>query len=334
MNTLLIGGTGLISTGIIRHLAKRGAKIAMFNRGQRDNRLEADVEVITGDRNDPASFAQCVDGRTWDCVIDMICFSPEQAEASIKTFAGQCGHFIFCSTVCTYGVKIPPNVVVDESFPQEPISTYGKNKVACEKLFTAAGDRGDFKTTIVRPSHTYGEGSPLIDQTGGDTPAWDRIEKGLPVLCAGDGLGLWNSTHRDDVGSLFAHAAGNPKTYGQSYNATTERVFTWRDYYREVASALGTTAKLIMMPAGWIIAQDPKRFGGLKEIFQWHGAYTSKKARADVPEFADSIPFTEGAKRTLNDVKARGAWKDSSKDTLYQSMVDKALSIGVEPVPA
>lgn len=67
-------------------------------------------------------------------------------------------------------------------------------------------------------------------------------------------------THRDDCGLLFAHAALNPKTYGEAYNATRDEVLTWRDYYREVARALDTRAKLIFVPARWLIAQDPKRF--------------------------------------------------------------------------
>jgi len=153
MNVLIIGGTGLISTGIIKHLLRRGASVTMFNRGQRENRLDGPVQVVSGDRNDRAAMEQCVaGGKTWDVVIDMICFDPKQAEAAIEIFAHKCRQFIFCSTVCTYGVKVPPGVIVDESFPQEPISTYGKNKVACEKLFNAAHERGEFAVTIVRPS--------------------------------------------------------------------------------------------------------------------------------------------------------------------------------------
>ncbi len=307
----------------------------MFNRGKRDNRLEGEVSILVGDRNDPASFAQCTeDGKTWDAVIDMICFTPEQAEASVKTFAGKCGHFIFCSTVCTYGVKVPPCVAVDESFPQEPISTYGRNKVVCEQAFLAAQDRGDFKTTIIRPSHTYGEGSPLIDQLEFDACAWDRVERGLPILCTGDGLGLWNSTHRDDVGALFAYAATNPKTFGQSYNATIDRIFTWRDYYREAAAALGKKAQLLMVPAEWAIAHDPKRFGLLKEITQFHGPIDSSKAMREVPEFRPTIDFTTGAKRVFDDLKRRNAWKNGAADTLYQQMVDKAIANGAPLVEA
>jgi nucleoside-diphosphate-sugar epimerase len=219
-------------------------------------------------------------------------------------------------------------VRVDESFPREPSFGYGQNKLLCEEIFCRANDAGKFKTTIVRPSNTYGPGHALIDQMEFDSCVWDRVERGLPVLCAGDGLGLWVSTHRDDCGKLFAHAALNPRTYGEDYNATHDRIFTWRDYYREAAAALGKKAELVFVPASWVIAQDPRRFGFLRDITQFHGAYSSAKAKSHVPEFRATIEFTQGARETLADVRRRNAWRDSSTDTDYQALVDKALSLG------
>lgn len=337
MRVLVIGGTGLISVGIVKHLLRRGAEVTMFNRGQREaTRWDGgEVRQITGDRNDFDTFERRMrDERPFDVVIDMIGFTPEQAESDVRAFGGRCEQFIFCSTVCTYGVKVPGHVRVDETFPQEPISDYGRNKVACERLIEAAAARGEFKATIVRPSSTYGPGGRLIDNLETDPVAWDRIERGLPVLCAGDGLGLWVSTHRDDVGKLFAYACLNPRTYGQAYNATREENLTWRDLYRQTARAIGREARLVFMPAEWIVAHDPKRFGLLREITRFHGAYTSAKAVRDVPEFRCEIGYEQGAAETLADVRRRGAWRSSEGDTLYQSMVDKALAAGVEPVPA
>ena len=321
----------MISVGIIKHLLARGADITMFNRGKRPSTVPENVKHIVGDRNDK-SFETCFDGRPFDVVIDMICFTPQQAEASVRAFSTRCEHFIFCSTVCTYGVKVPPNVLIDESFPQEPISEYGKNKVLCEQIFRRADESGKFNTTIIRPSHTYGPGSPLIDHLEPDPVSWDRIERGLPVLCGGDGLGLWVATHRDDVGKLFAYAAMESKTFGQSYNATRDETFTWRDYYCDVASAIGKRAKVIFMPAEWIVKHDPKRFGLLREITQYHGAYSSAAAKRDVPAFRCEIDFYDGAVETLKDVRDRGAWKSSEGDALYDTMVKKALAAGVEPI--
>jgi nucleoside-diphosphate-sugar epimerase len=332
MNVLLIGGTGLISQGILSHLHARKARVTMFNRGQRENRVAGDVATMTGDRNDFESFERAHKDARYDVVMDMICYTPQQAESAVRAFGGKCGQFMFCSTVCTYGIKSPTNVLVDETFPQEPISEYGRNKVLCEQIFMRAHEAKKFQLTIVRPSSTYGPGGRVIDNLEFDPVAWDRIEKGLPIVCSGDGLGLWVSTHRNDCGKFFAFGAMNPKTFGQSYNATRDEHLTWREHLRQIAQALGKPAKLIFMPAGWIVAKDPKRFGLLREITQYHGAYSSEKAKRDVPEYRCEIGLVEGAKQTLEDVRQRGAWRSCEGDSLYQSMVDEALSLGVTPV--
>jgi nucleoside-diphosphate-sugar epimerase len=325
MRVLIIGGTGLISGGIVKHLLGRKADITLFNRGKRDNPWAGQVKVVVGDRNEAGALEKAFAGQTFDAVIDMICFSAEQAEADVRAFAGRCGHFLFCSTVCTYGTKVPRGVVVDETFAQEPISDYGRNKLAAERVFLGAQAGGKLNATIVRPSNTYGPGHSLIDNLEGDPPTWDRMIKGLPVLCAGDGLGLWVSTHRDDCGKFFAYAAGNSKTFGQAYNATREVNFTWSEYYRQAAEALGVTAKVLYLPAAWIVKQDPKRFGLLREITAFHGAYTSAKAMRDVPEYrCEKIDFVAGAKQTLEDVKRRGAWKSAEGDRVYESLVELA----------
>lgn len=331
MRVLLIGGTGLISTGIVKHLHARGAKVVMFNRGQRENTLDADVEHIAGDRNDFAAFEKRFAHERFNVVIDMIGFTPEHAESDVRAFGGRCEQLIFCSTVCTYGAKIPAGVVIDETFPQEPISEYGRNKLACEQILLRAGEAGKFNTTIIRPSCTYGPGGRLIDNLEFNPPTWDRIERGLPVLCSGDGLGLWVATHRDDVGKLFAYAALSPKTYGQCYNATRDRNFTWRDFYREGALAIGKPVDVIFMPASWIIAHDPERFALLRDITQFHGAYSSEKAKRDVPEFRCAIEFSDGARQTLADLRRRNQWRDSRGDALYDAIVEKALVAGAAP---
>ena len=336
MRVLIVGGTGLISAGIVKSLLARGADVTLYNRGQRESSspLPPQVARIQGDRNQFSAFESQLKGLRFDAVIDMVCFNAEQAESAVRAFGGRCEHFIFCSTVCTYGTKSPPSILIDEEFPQEPISGYGKGKVTCEKIFRAAQESGSFKTTIIRPSCTYGPGGSLIDQLESNPVSWDRIERGLPVLCAGDGLGLWQATHRDDCGKLFAYAALNPKTYGQSYNATRDEIMTWRDFFRQAASALGKSAQLVFMPAAWIVKHDPKRFGLLAEITQFHGAYTSAKAKRDVPEFRCEIGFEQGAAETLNDIKHRNAWRSSRDDALYKSMLESATQAGVEPVPA
>jgi nucleoside-diphosphate-sugar epimerase len=329
MKVLVIGGTGLISTGIVEQLLTRGADVTLLNRGKRAE-APARTRVIRADR----SALQDLPAERYDVVIDMICFTPAQAEACVQAFGGRTEQLIFCSTVCTYGVDIPGHVLVDEGFEPRPTSEYATNKRACERIFERAHAEGRFNATIVRPSNTYGPGAPLIDQMEFDSVVWDRVERGSPVLCAGDGIGLWQSTHRTDVGRFFAHAAGNQNTYGQAFNAVRDHVFTWRDYYREAAQALGTRAELVMVPAGWVVAQNAARFSFLNEITRYHGAYSAAKAQAAVPEFRGYVNFVDGARETLLDVKRRGAWRRHEDDAEYSALVQRALELGFEKLTA
>src|SRR5438046_9089877 len=119
MQVLIIGGTGLISQGILKHLQARGATVTMFNRGQRENRVAGEFKTLRGDRNDFAAFERAFADANFDVVIDMICYTAQHAESDVRAFAGRCGQFNFCSTVCTYGVKTPSGVLVDETFEQD-----------------------------------------------------------------------------------------------------------------------------------------------------------------------------------------------------------------------
>jgi nucleoside-diphosphate-sugar epimerase len=334
MRVLVIGGTGLISRGILKQFAKRNAELTVFNRGKRDVKLPDEVRTIIGDRNDAAALSNAARDGRFDVVIDMVSFNQPQAIAAVDAFAGHCIHFIFCSTVCTYGIASPPGIFVDETLPQNPISGYGRDKVACEKTFLQADHDGKFHVTIVRPSNTYGPGSGMIDNLEGDAIAWDRIEKDLPVLCAGDGLGLWVSTHRDDCGKFFAYAGLNPATYGQAYNTTRPQHMTWREYYRQVGSALGKHPRLLFLPASVITGRDKHRFGLLREITAFHGAYDSSKAVRHVPEFQCEIDLPAGAAETFEDAKRRGAWKSSAGDAVYESLVKTAADLGIEATSA
>jgi nucleoside-diphosphate-sugar epimerase len=332
MKVLIVGGSGLISTGIVEGLLERGASVTLFNRGQRAH--SGAVPVIVGDRNQPTQFEGRLARERFDVVIDMICFTPAQAEASVRAFGGRTGQLVFCSSVCAYGVDSPPHVLIDETFPLAPTTEYGRNKLACEQLFERAAQAGAFASTIVRPSNTYGPGASLIDQMEFDSVVWDRVACGLPVLVAEGGMTLWQSTHRRDVGRFFAHACGNPRTYGEAFNATRDEVFTWRQYYREAARALNARAELVLVPAGWVLAQNPARFGFLDEVTRYHGAYSSAKAKQHVPEFRCEVGFEQGARETFEDTRRRGAWRRHQDDAEYSALVARALELGFEKLVA
>jgi len=304
MKVLIVGGTGLISTGIVKALLARGTEITVFNRGQTDDRLGHAVKHLAGDRNDFAAFEAAIAAAgAWDVVIDMICFRPDQAESVVRALAGRCGHFIFCSTVCTYG-NTQTVLRTLETTPQVPVSVYGRDKVACEQVFLRAHADKKMPVTIFRPSHTYGPGGNVINNIGWEATYIDRLRQGRPIVVSGDGHGLWQSAYSEDVGMGFAHAAGQPVCFGQAYNITGDEIMTWDEYTQRTAAAIGAPPpRLVHIPTDLLLAIDRPRYNALEEIFRFHGVYSSDKLKRDVPEYRSAMPYAEGVRRTV-------AWMD------------------------
>ncbi len=306
MKVLIIGGTGLISTGIVKALAGT-ASITVLNRGKTHCRLPGDVRRMTGDRNEAGTLAKCFGPdsvETFDAVIDMICFQSAQAMEDVEVFAGRTGHFIFCSTVCAYG-NTQTQIPTAESAVPHPESNYGRNKLECEKIFLQAHAAGRLPVTIFRPSHTFGPGANLINNLGWQNEFISRLRQGRPILVSGDGHGLWQSAFCDDVGVGFAKAIGRSKTMGEIYNIVGGDVFTWDQYTQRIAAALNAPPpRLVHVATETLLEMQPQRYGGLAEIFRYHGVYSNDKINRDIPEYRHATPFAEAVRQTV-------AWMDA-----------------------
>jgi nucleoside-diphosphate-sugar epimerase len=210
MKILIIGGTGLISTGITRLLVERGDEVTLYNRGRTEADLPSGFKVIQGDRKDYSAFeVQIANLEPFDTVIDMIGFLPEEVESDVRAFRGRTKQFIFCSTIDVYTkpakrypIREDEQRQLVESFP------YAYNKAKCERILEQAHQRGDFPVTIIRPAHTYGEGRALIDSFRGGFYYLDRIRKGKPIIVHGDGNSLWVSCYRRGVDDLESIPSG------------------------------------------------------------------------------------------------------------------------------
>lgn len=305
MRVLVLGGTGLISTAIVRRLLQNGHEPVLFNRGQSPYRFSDELEVVIGDRGDFADFARKVDGLAVDAVIDMLTFDADTARNSIEVFSNHMWHYLFCSTVCVYGPL--SQIPADEDEPQKPVSEYGRNKSEAERVFMAAHRESGFPVTIFRPSHCYGPGQPLLDIWGYNPTLVTRIREGGPIIVPGDGIGLWQPCLTSDVAKGFVGALGLEATLGQAYNIVGDEVMEWRVFHERMARALGCEANIVTMTTQQIAAGAPlEQCGMLEEIFQYHGAYTNAALKRDVPEFRDLVPWEKGVQLTVE-------WMDEEK---------------------
>lgn len=329
MNVLFIGGTGLISTAIAQQLLEQGHGVTLFNRGQSQNRLPegASVDVLHGDRKDYAAFESLFADRTYDIVVDMVSFHPNDAASAVRAFAGRCGQFLHCSTVCVYSGP-PHSIPTPETEPYHSIGQYGKNKIAIEELLLDAHAKQSFPVTILRPSHSYGEGGSLIRPWGPADTFIDRLRKGKPLVVPGDGQGLWASCHVDDVARGFIGTMGRAQCIGQAYNITGEENLTWDTYHAQVAEVVGGTFTPVHIPTDVLVEVAPKFSGGTKEIFAWPSIFVNDKIKRDAGYPGQTISWREGVRRTVAWMETNGRIADSDADD-YEDRLIAAWRSGV-----
>lgn len=324
MNVLIIGGTGLISTAITRCLQEMGAAVTHYNRGRADSQLADAPATLHGDRQDFAAFeAQMAGVGPFDCVIDMVCFTPEEAESAVRAFRGRTDHFVFCSTVDVY-TKRPPVLPITEETPREPLPSfpYAYRKAACERILEAAHERGDFPVTLIRPAYTYGEGRGLLHTFRGGLYYLHRLRTGRPIVQHGDGLSLWTACHRDDVGRAFAVAAGNPATFGKAYHVTGEEWMTWDRYHRDAAAVMhAPEPQLVHIATDTLYAALPDDAEWCKENFQYNNIFDNAAARADL-DFQYTIPWQEGVRRVVAWLDERELITGDDEPVFYERLID------------
>jgi len=323
MRVLVLGGTGLISTAIVERLIAVGHEPVLFNRGQTPPRFKQDVETVTGDRQDFREFETRMAGLRCEAVIDMITFDARTAEHAVAVFGAKVSHYLFCSTVCVYGGPLS-RIPADEDEPHTPVSGYGENKSAAERVFLEAFQRSGFPVTIFRPSHCYGPGRPLLDIWGYNADLVNRIREGRPILVAGDGYGLWQPGHIADMAKGFVGALAHVDTKGKAYNIVGDEVMTWKTFHERMASAIGCEARIVPMTTAQILAGAPAdQSEMLERNFQYHAAYSNARLKADVPEFTDLVPWEAGVRETVQWMDEAGAHNPADTQPWVDELVAK-----------
>jgi nucleoside-diphosphate-sugar epimerase len=297
MRVLVIGGTGLISTAIVEQLLARGHDVITMTRGHTRPRISGTIPNIRCDRRDTEAFAAVASDVTVDAVIDMVAFQLEDSRAAYEAFRGRVRHFIHCSTVCVYGGLLSTLPAI-ETEPHTPVGEYGLNKSACEAFLMGRHAEEGFPVTIIRPSHTYGEGGTIVHSLGWDTAYIDRLRAGLPIVVHGDGQSLWASAHISDVARAFVNVLGNAMAVGEAYHVTGEEWMSWNQYHTRVARVLDGRYHPVFIPANDLYAMAPDRAAMAFEIFQWPSIFDNSKARRDLG-YEYRISWEDGVRRTV-----------------------------------
>lgn len=325
MRILLIGGTGQISSAITRLLLSRGHAVAHLNRGQTRTHGPAPpgVRTLTGDRKDFAAFEAAMQrGESWDCVIDMICFQPAEAESLVRAFRERTRQLILTSTVDVYA-RPQPTHPIPEDAPLAGVSAYGQAKVRCEDIVLAAGKRGDFAATVIRPAHTVNDTGRIHHSVGKNDPGlFDRYARQLPVIVHGDGSSLWTVCHAEDAAVAYEGALGNSQAYGRAFHLPGPETLTWNDFHCRAAAAIGAPPpRLVPIPTEVLHRLAPDRAAISVENFQFNNCFDATVTR-QILGFAPRVGFEECLRRIHRHAQAQGLIPDAGKDIVYSRILD------------
>jgi nucleoside-diphosphate-sugar epimerase len=325
---LVLGGTGLISHEIVRQLAENGDAVYVLNRGQTAAELPDRVERLIGDRSKLADMRPWIEKQHFDCLIDMIGFTGQEATKLVDAAAGIVEHVLYCSTVdvfqkpqLSYPVLEGAPRLARKGFP------YAVGKVESELLLEQAAGEGAFELTLLRPAQTYGgrNHGPVHPLGHWRYQLW-RVSTGRKILLHGDGTSLWSACHARDVGAAFAAAAHEPVARGRTYNLASAELVTWARYWEIVADAFACPRPDVVTVPSEILS---RRFAGeaswLMENFRFNNVFDSTSAATDLG-FAARTSLEDGMSETARRfgshwIAAGGTEAGSSFDKLTEQTI-------------
>jgi nucleoside-diphosphate-sugar epimerase len=321
MKVVVVGGTGNISTSIVKLLVEQGYDVTCFNRGQTKCDLE-EVRHIQGDRNDRENFESRMQQEKFDAAIDMISFNREDAESSFRAFR-DVGHFVQCSSIATYGKEFDW-FPVTEDHPSKTTTPYGLGKDEADRFFLEAYYRESFPVTILKPSMTYA--TRINRQISWDFDWLDRIRKGKPIIIC-DGNIIVQFLHSEDAAKGFIGVIGKKQCLGQMYNLVETGYTTWGYQHKMAMKIIGREVELVTVPNESLMAIDKERFYPCDEFFCFNTYFSGEKIHRDVPEFRPSVDLEQGMIKALDYLDRNGLIPDSDENTQEDEIIRLQRSV-------
>ena len=287
---------------------QRGFDLYLLNRGTREVDISK-TKTIRGDINQADKLKSELNKHTWDVVVDWIAFTVGDIERDISLFRQKTRQFVFISSASAYQ-KPPAHHVITESTPlANPFWQYSRDKIACEERLIRAYREEGFPATVVRPSHTYDTVIPVPLGGWTEYTVVDRMKRGKPIIVHGDGTSLWVLTHAEDFAKGFVGLLGRQQTIGHAFHITSDEILTWNQIYEIVARAAGCEPNLVHIASERIVECEPSLTGNLLGDKAYSAMFDNSKIKSFVPDFAATIPFEEGIRRTLGWFEAESSRK-------------------------
>ena len=207
-DVLVIGGNRYFGKRLIDRLIAAGDRVTVLNRGSASP--PAGAIHLVADRDDEAALNSALGDRTFDVVVDQVCYTPRQAVIARRVFGGgRTRRYVMTSTVEVYEYEdslvyedtvvpvredavdprtVPVRLELPWHKPEFRETHYGEGKRQAEAVFASVDADGtddsggtggkEFPYTAVRVAHVLGGDD---DFTGRLDHYAQRIRTGTPI---------------------------------------------------------------------------------------------------------------------------------------------------------
>jgi nucleoside-diphosphate-sugar epimerase len=329
MNVLIIGGTGVLSSAVTAEALRKGLAVTMINRGKR--RIPDGVELIKSDKDDLQTIAKALEGRTFDAVMDYLCYTDAQTEKSARFYMKYTKQYFYISSCAVYDTASLNGQMADEDSKKVlPIWKYSVDKWASEEKIHAIFKGSGVNYTIIRPCVTYGDTripygiSPIY---GYHWTLCARILAGKPIITWNEGKNRCNMTRVEDFAVGVVGLIGNTKAYGEAFNVCGDETPTFREVLDVLSEYLHKEVVTVDVSSEFYAKELPNRAGEILGGRSIDTINSNAKLKALVPEFKQTYSLKEGIYKTLDAYKAQGYqhgidWKfDAETDRIIKSWI-------------
>ena len=307
MKALFIGGTGIISTAIVKQLAQIPLwEVWLLNRGSRKDVVPENVYQIIADIKDEEAVAKQIADLSFDVVCEFIGFHVEDVERDYRLFRGKTKQYIYTSSASAYHKPAAGYVVNEGTTLANPHWQYSRDKIACEDFLMKKYREEGFPVTIVRPSHTYDERHiPLgVHGKNGFWQVIKRMMEGKPVIIQGDGTSLWTLTFNTDFAVGYTSLMGNRHAIGEAFQITGDETLTWNQIYATIADALDVELKPYYVASKYLAAVGDKYGydfeGSLIGDKSVSVVFDNSKLKRLAPDMRTQVRFDQGVRMALD----------------------------------
>ena len=265
MRVLIIGGTSFIGPHVVRSLIAGGHGVTVFHRGRTNSAFLPDVDRIYGERHDLLDFRDEFNRLAPDVVLDMVCFTGQDARDVMRTFKGVAGRVVTASSGDVYRAygrllrleagpaddrELDEDSPLRESrFPHRAISSSAEDFAATyDKIpveHTVMSDP-QLPGTILRLPAVYGPGDPyrrLFEYL-------KRMDDGRTRILLEETYARWRWTrgYVKNVADAIALAVTDGRAADKIYNVGEAHARAEAEWAREVGVAAGWNGQIIVMP--------------------------------------------------------------------------------------